>query len=145
MKALVQCVESARVRVAATVVGEIGLGALVYLGVERGDSDATADALAAKLAKLRVFSDDQGKTNLALATVGGAALVVSQFTLAARLDKGNRPSFDQAAAPELAERLYLRFAQQLRDSGLAVETGRFRADMKVESVNDGPATYWLTS
>ncbi|QGG81214.1 D-tyrosyl-tRNA(Tyr) deacylase [Litorivicinus lipolyticus] len=145
MKALVQCVESARVRVAATVVGEIGLGALVYLGVERGDSDATADALAAKLAKLRVFSDDQGKTNLALATVGGAALVVSQFTLAARLDKGNRPSFDQAAAPELAERLYLRFAQQLRDSGLAVETGRFRADMKVESINDGPATYWLTS
>lgn len=145
MKALVQCVESARVRVAATVVGEIGLGALVYLGVERGDSDATADALAAKLAKLRVFSDDQGKTNLALATVGGAALVVSQFTLAARLDKGNRPSFDQAAAPELAEQLYLRFAQQLRDSGLAVETGRFRADMKVESINDGPATYWLTS
>ena len=143
MRALVQCVERACVRVDGEVVGAIDAGALVFVGVVQGDTEAASAALADKFSKLRVFADDAGKTNRSIRDVGGSVLVVSQFTLAARLDKGNRPSFDKAAAPNTAEHLYEHFAQALRDTGLTVETGRFRADMKVELVNDGPATYWL--
>ena len=107
-----------------------------------GDSDAQAERLAAKIAKLRIFKDDQGKMNLSVRDIGGSALVVSQFTLAADL-RGNRPGFSTAAAPAEGERLYLHFAQALGKEGIPVETGRFGADMAVSLVNDGPVTIWM--
>ena len=145
MKLLVQCVDQASVVVEGAVVGQIDRGALIFIGVERDDTADTCDRMVQKMSKLRVFSDSEGKTNLSLAGIGGSALVVSQFTLAANLKKGNRPSFDTAAAPDVAESLYLRFVEGLRQTGIPVETGRFRADMKVQLINDGPSTYGLSS
>ena len=140
MKTVLQRVERAEVRIAGTVVGRIGRGVVLLVGVERGDSEADADITARKIAALRIFS---GRTpmDLTLAEVGGACLVVSQFTLAATLAKGNRPSFEPAEAPARADELYLRVAAQLRAAGLPVETGQFGADMQVDLVNDGPVTF----
>ncbi|HEX2756192.1 MAG TPA: D-aminoacyl-tRNA deacylase [Candidatus Limnocylindrales bacterium] len=143
MRALLQRTTSARVRVATEVVGEISAGLVVLLGVGPDDDDATTDALARRVTELRIFDDTAGRTNLSLVDVGGAVLVVSQFTLYADTRRGRRPGFTGAAAPELAERLYLRFAGALRDLGLTVATGRFGAVMAVELVNDGPFTIWL--
>ena len=144
MKTVLQRVERAEVRIAGTVVGRIGRGVVLLVGVERGDSEADADVTARKIAALRIFS---GRTpmDLTLAEVGGACLVVSQFTLAATLAKGNRPSFEPAEAPARAEALYLRVVDGLRAAGVPVATGRFGADMAVELVNDGPVTFLVVT
>jgi len=143
MRALIQRVTSASVTVDGEVVGQIGRGFLVLLGVTHSDAAAQADWLARKIATLRVFEDAAGKMNLGLSDVGGAVLVVSQFTLYGEARKGRRPDFIQAARPEQAEPLVDRFVAQLRAAGLHVETGRFRAEMQVALVNDGPVTLWL--
>ena len=143
MRALLQRVTFARVTVGGQTVGEIGPGLLVLLGVGQGDTQKDADTLAAKIVKLRIFSDDAGKMNLSVREAGNAALVVSQFTLYADLSRGNRPSFTGAAPPAEAEALYLYFAEQLRAQGLKVQTGKFGADMQVSLLNDGPVTVWL--
>src|SRR5438445_143498 len=137
MRAVLQRVSRASVTVDSQVVGQIGVGWLVLLGVAKGDSDEDADRLADKTAVLRAFEDDAGKMNRSVAEAGGSVLVVSQFTLLADCRGGRRPSFTDAADPAEAERLYLRFAKKLRTTGLSVETGVFRADMKVELMNDG--------
>lgn len=143
MRALVQRVASARVRVDGQVAGEIGPGLLVLVGVTHGDSREAADYLAAKVAGLRIFEDDEGKMNRAVADVGGAILAVSQFTLYGDCRKGCRPSFDASAPPALALALYDRFVAALRGLGLRVATGVFQAHMEVELVNDGPVTLLL--
>lgn len=143
MRAILQRVDEAFVEVAGSRVGAIGRGVLVLLGVERRDGRADAAALAAKLGGLRLFEDEEGKTNLGVAAAGGAFLVVSQFTLAASLKKGRRPSFDNAARPEDAEPLVAAVMDDLRAQGFTVEGGRFRAMMKVHLVNDGPLTFVL--
>ena len=143
MRAIVQRVSRASVTVDSQVVGAIGRGFLVLLGVTHDDGRTEADWLARKIAGLRIFEDDAGKMNLGLADVGGAALVVSQFTLYGDARKGRRPDFIQAARPEVAEPLIEYFVAQLRGQGLAVETGRFRAMMDVALVNEGPVTLWL--
>jgi D-aminoacyl-tRNA deacylase len=143
MRALLQRTTGARVRLADDVVAEIGAGLVVLLGVGPDDDEATADALARRVTELRIFDDAEGRTNLSLIDVGGAALVVSQFTLYADTRRGRRPGFTGAAAPELAEQLYLRFAAALGELGVEVATGRFGAVMAVELVNDGPFTIWL--
>lgn len=142
MKTVVQRVTRAEVRVDGNVVGAIGLGVMALVGVEKGDSEADAETTVRKLAALRLFP---GRTpmDLSLAEAGGACLIVSQFTLAASLAKGNRPSFEPAEEPARAEALYQRVASGLRALGLAVETGRFGADMQVELVNDGPVTFLI--
>ncbi len=142
MIAVIQRVSRAEVRVADEVVGNIGLGLAVLLGVERGDGHAEADVLARKLLALRIFP---GRTpmDLSVKDVGGACLVVSQFTLAGSTRKGNRPSFDRACDPALAEPLYEYFADLIRNDGITVATGRFAAHMDVELVNDGPVTFVL--
>ena len=143
MRALVQRVSEAAVRVDGDVIGEIGPGLLLLVCAMQGDSEAQAEALAAKIAKLRIFKDAAGKMNLALKDTGGAALVVSQFTLAADTARGNRPGFSTAAAPAEGERLYEYFAARMRGQGIEVAQGQFGADMKVSLVNDGPVTIWL--
>jgi D-aminoacyl-tRNA deacylase len=143
MRAVCQRVTRARVTVDGAITGEIGRGLVVLLGVARADTDADADRLAGKVARLRVFEDGEGKFAHSLLDVGGAALVVSQFTLIADTQKGNRPSFVEAAPPEAAEPLYERFAAGLAAAGVAVEQGRFGARMEVELVNDGPVTIVL--
>jgi D-tyrosyl-tRNA(Tyr) deacylase len=143
MRALVQRVTQAHVSVAGTTVGQCGAGLLILVCAMQGDTEATAKALARKIHKLRIFRDAAGKMNLALKDTGGAALVVSQFTLAADTRSGNRPGFSTAAPPVEGERLYLHFAQTLRDLDVAVETGQFGAEMAVYLVNDGPVTIWL--
>jgi D-aminoacyl-tRNA deacylase len=143
MRALLQRVSRAEVRVNDEVVGRIGSGLVVLLGVGPADDEATADALARQVAELRIFRDDEGRTNRSLLDVAGAALVVSQFTLFADTRRGRRPGFTGAAPPDLAEQLYLRFAEALRGLGIEVATGRFGAEMAVELVNDGPFTIWL--
>lgn len=143
MRAVIQRVSQASVTVDGEVVGRIGRGFLVLVGVTHTDGRAEADWLARKIAGLRVFDDDAGKMNLALADVGGAVLVVSQFTLYADARKGRRPDFLQAARPEVAEPLVDYLVTRLREQGLCVETGRFRAVMQVALVNDGPVTLWL--
>lgn len=143
MRALVQRVSEAAVRVDEEVIGEIGEGLLVLVCAMQEDSAANADKLAAKLSKLRIFRDEAGRMNRSLLDTGGAALVVSQFTLAADTSRGNRPGFSEAAAPEDGERLYEYFADQLRSLEIEVARGRFGADMKVSLVNDGPVTIWL--
>lgn len=145
MRACIQRVASACVRVEGKVVGEIGSGILVLLGVSAQDTDADLAALAEKMAGLRIFEDSEEKMNLSLADVGGEVLVVSQFTLYADCRKGRRPSFTEAATPEIAEQYYEKFVQNLRQRGLHVETGQFRTMMKVELINDGPVTIWLDS
>ena len=144
MIALVQRARSARVDVAGEMVGEIGPGLLVLLGVLAGDTDAEARWLADKAARLRIFRDAEGRMNRSLVDTGGEALVVSQFTLAADVAKGTRPSFVRAAAPDDARRLYDAFAGHLEAAlGRRVPTGRFGADMDVALVGDGPVTIWL--
>lgn len=143
MKLVIQRVSNASVRVEGRVVGEIGRGFLVLFGAETGDSAALAGEAARKVAGLRVFDDDAGKMNLALADVGGRALVVSQFTLGADLSRGRRPGFERALRGGEAEPLYEAFVAALREQGVAVETGVFGAAMEVALVNDGPATFLL--
>jgi D-aminoacyl-tRNA deacylase len=143
VRALLQRTSGARVRVDDETVGEIGPGLVILLGVGPEDDEAVADALARRSTELRIFDDAEGRTNLSLIDVGGQALVVSQFTLYADTRRGRRPGFTGAAAPELAERLYRRFAEALGSLGVTVATGRFGAVMAVELVNDGPFTIWL--
>ena len=143
MRALVQRVTEASVTVADRVTGEIGEGLMILVCAMQGDSETEADQLAAKVAKLRIFKDDEGKMNRSLLDTGGEALVVSQFTLAGDTSRGNRPGFSTAAPPAEGERLYLHFAQRLRDQGIRVETGEFGADMDVRLLNQGPVTIWL--
>lgn len=140
MKAVLQRVREARVDIDGQTVGAIGPGLLVLLCAERGDSDAVGDRLLAKLLKLRIFSDAAGKMNRSVQDVGGGLLLVSQFTLAADVSGGNRPSFTGAAAPDEGRRLYDRFVAQARAAHPVVATGVFAADMQVHLVNDGPVT-----
>jgi D-tyrosyl-tRNA(Tyr) deacylase len=143
VRAVVQRVSSARVEVAGKIAGSVGKGLLVLLGVAQGDTDRQAEWLAEKIAGLRIFEDEAGKMNLSLLEVGGAALIVSQFTLLADCRRGRRPSFTDAAPPEEADRLYQVFVAKLRSAGLPVETGVFQAHMDVHLVNDGPVTLVL--
>lgn len=143
MRALIQRVSRGAVSVGGRVVGRIERGFVVLVGVAHADGQAEADWLAAKIAGLRVFDDEAGKMNLALADVGGAILVVSQFTLYGDASKGRRPSFTDAAAPEHAEPLVDYLVQRLRDGGLTVATGVFGAHMELEIHNDGPVTLWV--
>ena len=140
MKALLQRVREARVDIAGESVGAIGPGLLLLLCAERGDSEAVADRMLAKVLKLRIFSDEAGKMNRSVQDIGGGLLVVSQFTLAADVRGGNRPSFTQAAAPDDGRRLYDHFVAQARVAHPVVATGVFAADMQVHLVNDGPVT-----
>jgi D-tyrosyl-tRNA(Tyr) deacylase len=133
------------VRVAGDVVGGIGEGLVILLGVGPDDTESVADDLARRTAELRIFRDAEGRTNRSLLDTGGAALVVSQFTLYADTRRGRRPGFTQAAPPDQAERLCQRFAEALEALGVTVATGRFGAEMQVELVNDGPFTIWLDS
>src|ERR687888_2142961 len=143
MRAVCQRVSEARVTVEGSITGEIGAGLAILLGVERGDRNGDADRLAAKVARLRIFEGESGKFDLSLLDIGGAALVVSQFTLIADTGKGNRPSFSHAARPERAEPLYARFCDALAFEGVEVARGIFGARMAVELVNDGPVTIVL--
>ncbi|WP_323767095.1 D-aminoacyl-tRNA deacylase [Antarctobacter sp.] len=143
MRALIQRVTQARVEVGGATIGEIGPGLLVLICAMQGDTEATADKLAAKIAKLRIFKDDDDRMNRSVLDIRGAALVVSQFTLAADTSRGNRPGFSTAAPPEEGERLYEYFANALQQQGPPVATGRFGADMAVSLTNDGPITIWM--
>ncbi|HIZ56183.1 MAG TPA: D-tyrosyl-tRNA(Tyr) deacylase [Firmicutes bacterium] len=143
MKALLQRVSSAAVEIDGEYIAKIGKGFLVLLGVMENDTQAQADLLAEKILHLRVFEDQQGKMNLSLVQVEGKVLAVSQFTLAADCSHGRRPSFVQAARPEVARPLYEYFIEQLQIRGVHVQTGRFGADMRVSLVNDGPVTIML--
>lgn len=144
MRALLQRVSRAQVRVGGEVVGSIGPGVLVLLGVGRGDDETTADWVARRICELRIFEDDEGKTNRSLLDVDGEALVVSQFTLYADTRRGRRPGFTDAASPALAKVLWLRVAAAMEIEGVKrVELGEFGAEMDVELVNDGPFTIWL--
>jgi len=138
-----QRVRRASVRVEGAVVGEIAGGLLLFLGVERGDTESDLEWFVNKAAELRIFADDEGRMNRSLIDVGGAALVVSQFTLAATISSGRRPSYSRAAAPELAEPLYELFIERLAARGVRLQSGRFGAMMDVELVNDGPVTLWI--
>jgi D-aminoacyl-tRNA deacylase len=143
MRILLQRVSRAEVRVGGTVIGRIGAGYALLVGFTHADGDEQVEWMAEKVSGLRIFSDDEGKMNRSIADVGGAVLVVSQFTLYGDALKGRRPSFIDAARPETAIPLYDKFIASLRARGLAVETGEFGADMEVELVNDGPVTLWL--
>ncbi len=142
MRALIQRVSDAQVSVAGQVVGQIGPGLLILVCAMQGDDTATAQRLADKIIKLRIFRDEAGKMNLSLAQTGGAALVVSQFTLAADL-RGNRPGFSTAAPPDIGEQLYRHVADSLSGQGIPTATGIFGADMAVQLTNDGPVTIWI--
>jgi len=142
VRAVLQRVSEAQVRVDGELVGETGKGFLILVCAMGGDTEAQAEKLAAKIAKLRIFKDDQGKMNLSVRDIGGSALVVSQFTLAADL-RGNRPGFSTAAAPAEGERLYRHFSHALEKEGVPVANGQFGADMAVSLVNDGPVTIWM--
>ena len=143
MRALLQRVTRAEVRVDDQTLGTVDRGLVVFLGVGPADDESTAERLARTVAELRIFADDQGRTNRSLLDVGGGALVVSQFTLFADTRRGRRPGFTAAAPPDVAEHLYLRFAAALGALGVPVATGRFGAAMAVELINDGPFTIWL--
>lgn len=145
MRAVVQRVQEASVTVEGTVVGAITHGLLVFLGVGSGDTSADARYLAKKIAKLRIFPDDQGKMNLDVQEVGGQILVVSQFTLYGDCRRGRRPSFSGAAAPDVAETLYQEFVAELQAEGITVATGVFQAHMDVSLINDGPVTLIVSS
>ncbi len=145
MRAVVQRVSSASVTVAGDVTGQIGRGFLVLLGISADDGQEDLIYLAQKVIGLRVFEDAEGKMNLSLAEVGGAMLVVSQFTLYGDCRKGRRPSFIDAARPEIAEPLYRAFVAEVKGQGIAVETGKFQAEMQVSLVNDGPVTLLVDS
>lgn len=143
MRALLQRVHHASVTVDAQTIGEIGPGLLILICAMQGDTEAEADRLAAKIAKLRIFKDDAGKMNLSLKDSGGAALIVSQFTLAADTSRGNRPGFSPAAAPEDGRRLYEYFLKSIQALGIPTASGEFGADMDVSLTNAGPVTIWL--
>lgn len=143
MRAVIQRVTSGSVTVAGSVIAEIGHGLVILLGIGPDDSEEKAAALARKIALLRIFEDDQGKINRSVLDVGGAAIVVSQFTLYADTRKGNRPSFIDAALPEVARPLVDRFAELLREQGVPTQTGEFGAHMLVKIDNNGPVTIWL--
>ena len=143
MRALIQRVTEASVTVDGKVIGEIGTGLLVLVCAMQGDTTANADTLAAKISKIRIFPDDAGKMNRSLLDIGGAALVVSQFTLAADTSRGNRPGFSTAAKPDEGRKLYEYFAERLAGLGIPTETGEFGADMAVRLLNDGPVTIWM--
>jgi D-tyrosyl-tRNA(Tyr) deacylase len=143
MRACIQRVSQAEVTVDDEVIGRIGRGLVVLLGVAHEDGQGQVDWLADKIVGLRIFEDEAGKMNRSLAEVGGAMLVVSQFTLYGDSRKGRRPSFTDAAPPELAEQLYEAFVESVRAQGIEVTTGRFRAHMRVSLVNDGPVTLWI--
>jgi D-tyrosyl-tRNA(Tyr) deacylase len=145
MRAVIQRVSHAKVTVGQEITGEIGLGLLVLLGVATSDSETDADYLADKIAGLRIFEDSNEKMNLSVADARGSVLAVSQFTLYGDVRKGKRPSFDGAAGPDQAQKLYEYFVGRIRAAGLKCETGRFRAMMQVELVNDGPVTILLDS
>ncbi len=143
MKIVVQRVLRSSVSVNDEVVGEIGKGLMILFGAEKGDRDEAVNALAEKVLNLRIFADDEGKMNRSCLDVKGGVLVVSQFTLAGDCSRGRRPGFDNAAAPEEAERLYKNFIKKLVVSQLKIQEGRFGADMQVDLVNDGPVTFIL--
>ncbi len=143
MRALIQRVTEARVEVAGETIGATGPGLLVLICAMAGDTDKHARTLAAKIAKLRIFADEAGRMNRSIRDIGGSALVVSQFTLAADTSRGNRPGFSSAAPPDEGQRLYEDFANRLTDEGIPTDRGRFGADMAVHLVNDGPVTIWL--
>jgi D-aminoacyl-tRNA deacylase len=142
VRAVLQRVSRASVTVDGTITGEIGAGLLILICAMQGDTEAQADQLAAKIAKLRIFRDDAGKMNLSAKDIGGAALIVSQFTLAAEL-RGNRPGFSTAASPDEGKRLYEYFTSRVASEGIATANGIFGADMAVALVNDGPVTIWM--
>ena len=143
MRALIQRVDTASVAVDGTVIGQIDQGVLVLVCAMDGDSDDASEKLAAKISKLRIFKDEDGRMNRSLTDIGGAALVVSQFTLAADTSRGNRPGFSTAASPDEGNRLYEKFCADLRALDIRVETGQFGADMDVSLVNQGPVTIWM--
>lgn len=143
MKALIQRVKRASVTINNELYSEIGAGVLVFLGVEKGDSQENADKLADKIVKLRIFEDENDKMNLSLQDVKGEALIVSQFTLCGDCKKGTRPSFDKSAPPAEAEKLYEYFIQQVKNCNIPCKTGKFKAMMDVELINDGPVTFWI--
>ncbi|HEY5626401.1 MAG TPA: D-aminoacyl-tRNA deacylase [Nitrospira sp.] len=145
MKAVIQRVTESSVEVEGRIVGKIGKGLLVLLAVAKGDGDSDSRFIVDKLKNLRIFSDEAGKMNRSLTDVGGAILLVSQFTLLGNTKNGRRPSFDEAAPPEEAKRLYEQMAEGLRAQGTVVETGVFAAHMKVTLLNDGPVTFILDS
>jgi D-tyrosyl-tRNA(Tyr) deacylase len=145
MRAVVQRVAWAKVEVDGEIVGQIDHGLLVYLGAGKGDTDADRAYVLAKVLGLRIFENDAGKMDRSIIDVGGAMLVVSQFTLYGDVRRGRRPSFDGAMLPEEAERAYEAFVHEARAQNIMVSTGRFRADMKVSSMNDGPVTIWIDS
>ncbi len=145
MKAVIQRVTKASVQVEGQTVGQIESGLLVLLGVAKGDGETDGQYVVEKIRTLRIFSDEQGKMNRSLADIGGSVLLVSQFTLLGRTANGRRPSFDEAASPDEANRLYGQVAAELRDLGTHVETGIFAAHMQVELLNDGPVTFVLDS
>lgn len=145
MRAVVQRVSRASVKVDGATIGSIDRGLLVLLGVAISDSEADADYLADKIAGLRIFEDNDGKMNLSVAEAGGGVLAVSQFTLYGDVRRGRRPSFDEAARPEQARKLYEYFVEKIRAAGLRCETGQFQAMMQVELVNEGPVTIMLDS
>lgn len=143
MRALLQRVHHASVAVEGESIGEIGPGLLILICAMQGDTEAVADQLAAKIAKLRIFKDSEGKMNLSLKDTGGAVLIVSQFTLAADTSRGNRPGFSPAAAPEDGRRLYEHFSKAMLAQGIPMANGSFGADMDVSLTNAGPVTIWL--
>lgn len=143
MRAVLQRVSQASVTVDGEIIGQIGPGLLILICAMPDDTEATADALALKISKLRLFKDDAGKMNLSIAQTGGAALIVSQFTLAADTSRGNRPGFSGAAKPDHAKHLYEYFTRQLAALNVPTQNGEFGADMAVNLTNDGPVTIWL--
>jgi len=145
MRALLQRVNEARVSVGGQVIGEVAGGLLILICAVEGDSVAEAELLARKVAKLRIFRDEEDRMNRSITDIGGSVLVVSQFTLAADLSRGNRPGFSRAAAPEVGRELYEQFCRLIAAEGIAVETGEFGADMAVSLINDGPVTIWMDS
>lgn len=143
MRALIQRISEAAVRVDGEIIGQSGPGLLILVCAMQGDDAAQAETLAAKISKLRIFTDEAGKMNRSILDIGGSALVVSQFTLAADTSRGNRPGFSTAAPPAEGDRLYQHFAAHLAGLGIPTETGQFGADMKVSLINDGPVTIWI--
>lgn len=143
MRALLQRVSEASVRVDGKLIGQCGPGLVILICAMQGDTEAAADRLAAKIAKLRIFTDAAGKMNRSILDTGGSALVISQFTLAADTSRSNRPGFSSAAAPGDGRHLYEHFAARIAAQGIATQTGQFGADMKVSLTNDGPVTIWI--
>jgi D-aminoacyl-tRNA deacylase len=145
MRALVQRVSEASVLVNSSIVGQIRRGLLIFLGIRHDDTKARAEQLATKIGQLRIFADAEGKMNLSLGDISGEMLIVSQFTLYGNTDKGNRPSYVEAAKPEMARELYQFFIENCRSRGFPVATGIFQAHMEVRLINDGPVTIWCES